>query len=200
LDSPENALDSSRSPVNPYKSSPNDLKKPPNHLESSLNHLKKSLNHLESSPNHLEKSSNHLEKSPNHHGNAPNHQKKALDLTPTGGYKDTREIYQEERKRGERKTKNGGYTRRSSRPKRRHWQRSMRSRCVRWRRIWASTRACSTPVDTAVPGGRRLRFAPLPRTRTTEGLTRLRKEVKALREANEILKKAAAIFAPERPR
>jgi transposase len=31
-------------------------------------------------------------------------------------------------------------------------------------------------------------------------LSRLRKEVKALREANEILKKAAAIFAQKRPR
>jgi transposase-like protein len=33
-----------------------------------------------------------------------------------------------------------------------------------------------------------------------EELTRLRKENKTLREANEILKKAAVIFAQERPR
>jgi transposase len=44
--------------------------------------------------------------------------------------------------------------------------------------------------------------APFPghgRPRDVE-LTRLRKEVKALREANEILKKAAVIFAQEGPR
>jgi hypothetical protein len=41
-----------------------------------------------------------------------------VDLTPSGGHKDKREIKQNRKKRWERKTKNGGHTRRNSKPKR----------------------------------------------------------------------------------
>jgi transposase-like protein len=54
-------------------------------------------------------------------------------------------------------------------------------------------------VDAAGPGGGAGGIAPVSRPRDEEP-ARLRKEVKALREANEILKKAAVIFVQTEPR
>ena len=59
------------------------------------------------------------------------------------------------------------------------------------RRWIRQTKEAEGTASTVFPGHGRARDAEL---------TRLRKEIKALRNANEILKKAAVIFATEEPR